>query len=152
MAPEVIRQEPYGAAADVYSFGVLLFCLANGEDYPYCGRYLTPAQAALGVAKHKLRPKINHHIPSRIVQIMKMCWAPDPSSRPQMDVVISMLMSTEEALLEKWKQNKASHSNLYTWIWGMDNHHVEEDKRHETVPHESENVKKGGYDKHHNHG
>lgn len=100
MAPEVIRSEPYGTPADVYSFGVLLFCLVNGEGYPYGEMYLAPAHAAIGVAKQGLRPRISHRIPERIAQIIIMCWASEPSLRPSMDVVVSMLSTTEQAICQ----------------------------------------------------
>jgi serine/threonine protein kinase len=39
MAPEILRGEPYTRAADVYSFGVILWELCNGE-IPHKGRSL----------------------------------------------------------------------------------------------------------------
>lgn len=95
MAPEVIRSEPYGAAADVYSFGVLMHCVLTGNEYPYHDHYVTPAQAARGVAKHGLRPKLNKALPIGVQKIMEMCWASDAKIRPPMNVVVHMVGSEE---------------------------------------------------------
>lgn len=95
MAPEVIRCERYGTAVDVYSFGILMYCILTGNEYPYQDHYLTPAQAARGVAKHGLRPKLNSAVTIGAQKIMEMCWASDAKIRPAMSVVVHMLESEE---------------------------------------------------------
>lgn len=116
MAPEVIRSEAYGTSADVYSFGILFYCVVMGEDYPYHDHYLTPAQAALGVAKHGIRPKLRLKNCEGVQKVIEMCWASDAAIRPTMDVVTNMIM-TEEAKARQTERNLThSHSSAYSWL------------------------------------
>lgn len=39
MAPEVIRSEPYGARADIYSLGILMYYLLNHQRFPFFPKY-----------------------------------------------------------------------------------------------------------------
>lgn len=40
MAPEILRGEKYGEAADIYSFGVILWEMVTG-DIPFMGRSIS---------------------------------------------------------------------------------------------------------------
>lgn len=82
MAPEVIEHKPYGRAADVFSFGILLWELLTGM-VPY--QDLTPLQAAVGVVQKGLRPIIPPNTPGSLAAIMTTCWARDPSQRPSFE-------------------------------------------------------------------
>lgn len=91
MAPEVIRSERYGASADVYSLGVLVYCVAHGEEYPYAGEFLTAAQAAVGVARHGLRPKVSAGVGGALRRVIEACWHADRDARPPAEDVVRML-------------------------------------------------------------
>lgn len=119
MAPEVIRQEDYNTSADVYSFGILGHCILCAEEYAYRDRYLTPIQAAMGVAKHNLRPRVNEALPKTIQTILAMCWAPKADDRPPIEIVISMLAKVRQKLQqEKEKKHDEKNSTMYAWLWG----------------------------------
>lgn len=79
MAPEVIEHQPYGAAADVFSFGVVLWELLTGR-IPYAD--MTPLQAAVGVVQKGLRPPLPLNCPPPLAEVMRACWVRDPRSRP----------------------------------------------------------------------
>ena len=79
MAPEVIEHAPYGAAADVYSFGVLLWELLTAR-VPY--DTLSPLQAAVGVVQKGLRPTIPATCPAPLADVMRECWTRAPAARP----------------------------------------------------------------------
>ncbi|CAN8070450.1 unnamed protein product [Agarophyton chilense] len=114
MAPEVIRHEKYGLSADVYSFGMLMFCVTSGLNYPFMEKYITPAQAASGVARHGLRPSLSSEIPEVVSHIIKCCWAADPDVRPSMTQVVSMLEKAEGFCAPK---STSTSTNWSTWIW-----------------------------------
>ncbi|UPR02700.1 serine/threonine-protein kinase [Chloropicon primus] len=85
MAPEVIEHKPYNSKADVYSFGVLLWeIMADGKS-PY--ELLSPIQAAIGVAKHGVRPKIPQSCCSQMARLMEQCWESDPDKRPTFEEI-----------------------------------------------------------------
>jgi len=89
MAPEVIDHKPYGHAADVYSFGLVLWELVTHGRMPY--ELLSPVQAAVGVSKHGLRPKIPSSCPDFVSEIMKACWQPAPGDRPTFEEIVVLL-------------------------------------------------------------
>lgn len=122
MAPEVIRRDSYGIPADVYSFGMFLFCIICAKQYPFADLYLTPTHAAIGVVKNQLRPKLNSRVPNTVSQIITMCWATDAASRPTMEIVIAMLLNALHVERRKQREkdeaetdNQPSHSNWWTW-------------------------------------
>lgn len=79
MAPEVIEHQPYGAEADVFSFGVVLWELLTGR-IPYAD--MTPLQAAVGVVQKGLRPPLPLNCPPPLAEVMRACWVRDPRARP----------------------------------------------------------------------
>jgi len=79
MSPEVIRHEPYSLAADVYSFGVLLWELWARQQ-PFFG--MSPIQAAFGVARQGLRPHMPHNTPPLLGALISRCWHGNPEARP----------------------------------------------------------------------
>lgn len=89
MAPEVIRSEPYGPPADVFSFAILLWALLAGSASPY--GYLTPAQAAVGVARRGLRPALPAAAHPGLADLVRACWAGDPAERPSFREVVATL-------------------------------------------------------------
>lgn len=117
MAPEVIRGEKYDFAADVYSFGMLLHGVACGLDYPYAENYLTATQAAMGVARHDLRPKICSQMDSVVQDIISKCWSADAKDRPKMREVIKMLVEAKD-VLEKKKESGGMMGAVYNYFYG----------------------------------
>lgn len=127
MAPEVIRRDSYGILADVYSFGMFLFCIICAKQYPFADLYLTPTHAAIGVVKNQLRPKLNSRVPNTVSQIITMCWATDASSRPTMDVVIAMLLNALQVERRKQREKDEAETNnqpsqTHWWTWGSSSH------------------------------
>eukprot|EP00048_Salpingoeca_helianthica_P010967 m.157349 g.157349 ORF g.157349 m.157349 type:complete len:1002 (+) comp15164_c0_seq1:353-3358(+) len=82
MAPEILAGRAYGAAADVYSYGILLWEIAS-QTAPWAD----VADAFLGNQLRELieagqRPGIEAAWPADFVAVMRQCWATSPSDRP----------------------------------------------------------------------
>ncbi|CAI7876593.1 unnamed protein product [Closterium sp. NIES-53] len=87
MAPEVLECRPYNHRADVYSFGICLweiYCC----DMPFPDLDFKEMAA---VVNKGLRPTIPGICPRDLARIMQRCWAADPSKRPDMGEVVTLL-------------------------------------------------------------
>ncbi|RGB31943.1 kinase-like domain-containing protein [Rhizophagus diaphanus] len=80
MAPEILRGKPYTQAADIYSFGMIMYFVATGrQPFNDCAhdQYL-----ALNICDG-IRPEINEQgVPKFYVDLMKKCWDSNPENRP----------------------------------------------------------------------
>ncbi|RGB22451.1 kinase-like domain-containing protein, partial [Rhizophagus diaphanus] len=80
VAPEVLRGKPYTQAADVYSFGMVMYYIATGrQPFVNCAH---DNILALNIC-NGIRPEINEQeAPKFYIDLMKNCWDPDPNKRP----------------------------------------------------------------------
>jgi len=72
LAPTILADgtdEKPGKCADIYSFGVLLFCLAE--------------QKKPSIIAEDKRETLSKEIPSKVAHLIKWCWKTDPLARPQ---------------------------------------------------------------------
>ena len=81
MAPEVFRHEPYGAAVDIYAFGVILFQLTSPSAAPPM-QWLSAVAAAEAMSLQNERPEISPKLNMRLRNLIARCWDPDASKRP----------------------------------------------------------------------
>lgn len=88
MAPEVIRHEQYGLAADVYSFGILLWELF-ARTRPF--DELTPFQAAYQVALDQHRPPLPANMSPDVARLLASLWHQDPAARPSFPRIVGTL-------------------------------------------------------------
>ena len=88
MAPEVIRHERYDYAADVYSFGLLLWEVITREK-PFTG--MSQIEAAGAVALEKKRPPFPLGIPLNVKALVEKCWAEKQEERIQVEAIIKCL-------------------------------------------------------------
>ena len=80
MAPEVLNKEKYKKAADVFSFGVMMFeCFKWGEAYPKA-QFKFPWQISTFVQAGKRAGK-PAEMPGAVYDIVSACWAHDPKDR-----------------------------------------------------------------------
>mmetsp|Transcript_32330 Transcript_32330/g.52228 ORF Transcript_32330/g.52228 Transcript_32330/m.52228 type:complete len:399 (+) Transcript_32330:152-1348(+) len=91
MAPEVLCADRYTLAADVYSFGIVLWELLT-RLRPY--GTLNAMEIGKRVVLERMRPDIPASSPSlTYTAVMKSCWDHDPTRRPQFTTAIAMLRS-----------------------------------------------------------
>ncbi|GAB0495206.1 hypothetical protein MMPV_006504 [Pyropia vietnamensis] len=88
MAPEVMDGEPYTSAADVFSFGVILWELYTRRE-PWKG--LRPVQILFKVGVEGARLPIPADLPPPIAALLRECWADDPAERPDMSHILRTL-------------------------------------------------------------
>jgi serine/threonine protein kinase len=89
MANEVLAQARYTEAADVFSFGVVLWELVTREC-PYA-HLPSSVQVAVAVLKDGLRPAVPPGVPSELGILMQTCWSADAWRRPTMASVLHTL-------------------------------------------------------------
>jgi serine/threonine protein kinase len=80
VAPEVLRGEPYTQAADIYSFGMIMYFVAT-EKQPF-SNCAHDNILALNIC-NGVRPEINEpEAPKCYIDLMKRCWDSNPDNRP----------------------------------------------------------------------
>ncbi|RGB24507.1 kinase-like domain-containing protein, partial [Rhizophagus diaphanus] len=91
MAPELFRRNPYTQAADIYSFGMIMYFVATGRE-PFNNR-AHDASLVIDICEG-FRPAINElEVPKCYINLMKRCWDPNPSNRPNVLKVNELIIS-----------------------------------------------------------
>lgn len=82
-APECIESSTYSTAADVYSFGMVLWEMKTAkEPFPEVTSFVELKKL---VCDKKKRPDIPQDTPRWLKDLMKACWAHNPKKRPSFD-------------------------------------------------------------------
>jgi hypothetical protein len=93
MPPESIQENRFSVASDVWSFGVLMWEIFTFGAQPY--EDLSPKQ----VIRYVVAGRTLHcpeHASSALYDLMRWCWARDPSDRPTFDVILRQLTRLED--------------------------------------------------------
>ncbi|KAL3930395.1 MAG: hypothetical protein SGARI_004496, partial [Bacillariaceae sp.] len=90
MAPEVATCQPYGFAADVFSFSMLMWeVMALDEAYP---SHMDLNKHFERVILGGLRPRnLKRELPESLKTILKRSWATDPGERPAFSAIVDVL-------------------------------------------------------------
>ena len=88
MPPELLKGGVLTPAADVYSFGILLWELLSGHQ-PYPGK--NQQEITLAVVIEGLRPEIPSHYPAEYAELLRQCWLQDYNKRPSFPFLIEKL-------------------------------------------------------------
>lgn len=85
VAPEVLDGKPYTKAADIYSFGIIMWEFSSGipafNDRPH------DFDLAFKIC-NGYRPKIIEGTDPDYVDLMKKCWDNDPNKRPNAEELV----------------------------------------------------------------
>ncbi|RGB42315.1 hypothetical protein C1646_810057 [Rhizophagus diaphanus] len=79
IAPEILRRQNYTKAADIYSFGIIMYEVISGLP-PY-HNLNHDNNLAINICKG-LRPRFNIKVPQLIVHLIKRCLDANPLKRP----------------------------------------------------------------------
>jgi serine/threonine protein kinase len=80
VAPEVLRRDLYTQAADIYSFGMIMYFVAAARQ-PFDNR-VQDHRLAIDICKG-IRPKMNEpEAPKCYIDLMEKCWDSNPANRP----------------------------------------------------------------------
>src|SRR4051812_38359016 len=80
VAPEVLRGKPHTQAADIYSFGMVMYFVVTLKQ-PFADR-AHDQELALSIC-NGVRPEITEReAPKCYIDLMKKCWDPNPDNRP----------------------------------------------------------------------
>ncbi|GES83242.1 kinase-like domain-containing protein [Rhizophagus clarus] len=94
MAPEVLRGKPYTQAADIYSFSMIMYFTATGNQ-PFISR-AHDHSLALDIC-NGIRPEINElEAPKCFIDLMKRCWDSNPNNRPDATEIHSKIKSFQD--------------------------------------------------------
>ncbi|KAK8880351.1 hypothetical protein M9Y10_003018 [Tritrichomonas musculus] len=96
MAPEIISNDLYSKAGDVYAFAFIIYELLSVNEQPY--KKMNVFQLFNAISKCE-RPVINSDIPEFYRELISKCWAQDMNERPSFKE-IALKLKSEDALLE----------------------------------------------------
>lgn len=85
MAPEVLREEHYLEASDVYSYGVILWEMLTGE-IPHQGRSIAQITGSVGFYKQTL--EVPPMAQECLRKVARNCLLPEPWRRPSFADII----------------------------------------------------------------
>jgi len=107
MAPEVIRHECYNYAADIYSFGLLMWEIITREK-PFEPQ--SQIEAAGSVALEGKRPPFPNGIPLTVKTLIENCWAEKPDERMEVELLIKRLDELgSDMMAQSWLAAPAGH-------------------------------------------
>jgi serine/threonine protein kinase len=90
-APEILKGKPYTQAADIYSFGMVMYFVAT-EKQPF-SNCAHDHLLALDICKG-IRPEINEsEAPKCYIELMKKCWDSNPVNRPNASEIEEFITS-----------------------------------------------------------
>ncbi|GBB98238.1 hypothetical protein RclHR1_03180003 [Rhizophagus clarus] len=110
VAPEVLKGNPYTQAADIYSFGMIMYVIATGKQ-PFANRAHDGILAAS--ICNGIRPEIDDQIaPKCYIDLMKKCWDSNPENRPLTIELEETIELFHNSLDQKFEEKKQQHYKI----------------------------------------
>jgi serine/threonine protein kinase len=118
VAPEVLRSKPYTQAADIYSFGMVMYFIITGrQPFENCAHdHLLALDICNGIRPEI--PEIPELKSNLFIDLMKKCWDSNPDNRPNVESINAILLDldkgkmyselgeAEKHFFKKYKENK----------------------------------------------
>lgn len=100
LAPEIIRNDRYGPAADVYSFGIVLTELET-RNTPYHELNETGLKVLMQIALHNLRPTLPPTCLATRRKLITDCLLNEPAKRPSFAEILARLQGPVQLEIEE---------------------------------------------------
>jgi serine/threonine protein kinase len=97
IAPEILRGQKYTKAADIYSFGIIMYEMISGLP-PY--HDLSHDENLAIKISLGLRPRFNIKVPQLIIHLIKRCLDANSLNRPKTEEIEEILKSWLKAIRE----------------------------------------------------
>src|SRR5256886_14539555 len=102
VAPEVLRGKPYTQAADIYSFGMIMYFVATTRK-PFAN-HAHNNFLVLNIC-NGVRPEISEQeAPKCYIDLMKRCWDSNPDNRPstvEVEELVNLFDENEDKEINK---------------------------------------------------
>jgi len=89
LAPEVLKGEEYSNKVDIYAFGVLLWEMLTRKAYMDVNFFYVMRETILS----GVRPEIPSDCKPELRQLIELCWANDPNTRPSINECLESLVN-----------------------------------------------------------
>uniref|UniRef100_H2XNP4 Tyrosine-protein kinase receptor n=2 Tax=Ciona intestinalis TaxID=7719 RepID=H2XNP4_CIOIN len=103
MAPESLKDGVFDSRSDVWSFGIVLWEIATLAEQPYQGQQHDQVTRFVIDGGYMEQPK---ECPSKLYDMMLMCWHYSPSMRP---TFLEIVASLSPDLSDRFKQDSFFH-------------------------------------------
>ena len=108
LAPEYLRgQSDYTEMCDIYSIGIILYEIYSRKS-PYEGENFKEVLRKVCDRRTNKRPVVPTTCPSKMTDLMKKCWSPDPQFRPiarDLDTCLMDMSANDAEPLEGGEQD-----------------------------------------------
>jgi serine/threonine protein kinase len=105
MTPELYRGKPYTKAADIYSFGIIMWEMTSGV---LAFHNIPPDLNLCLDISRGIRPEIIEETMLEYVELMKRCWDNDPEKRTTANEL--------NVIFYEWKKKyPIEKENTYSW-------------------------------------
>eukprot|EP00475_Leptophrys_vorax_P008101 TRINITY_DN15202_c0_g1_i3.p1 TRINITY_DN15202_c0_g1~~TRINITY_DN15202_c0_g1_i3.p1 ORF type:complete len:708 (+),score=134.10 TRINITY_DN15202_c0_g1_i3:223-2346(+) len=98
IAPEVLQKKPYDTKADVFSYGVVLCEMVNG-NYPFETMDSRETYSLNEMIVSGMRPRMPEECPMNLRLLIERCWDDNAQNRPSMEEILEMLDKFEKESL-----------------------------------------------------
>ncbi|CAB5384385.1 unnamed protein product [Rhizophagus irregularis] len=102
MAPEILRNNPYTPASDIYSFSMMMWEFTSG--IPPFNNKAHDVELILSICEGD-RPEIIKNTPKCYIDLMKKCWDSDPTKRPNIVIIENTISEWLRCINEYYKIN-----------------------------------------------
>ncbi|RIB20672.1 kinase-like domain-containing protein [Gigaspora rosea] len=113
VVPEVLNNQPYTKASEIYSFGIIMWEILYGNAVSY-NQKLDMSQLCFLICYRNLRPAVNNEAPQCYVNLMKKCWDKNSDKRSSAKDLCEIFdkWQNDESVLFELNESKSIIENI----------------------------------------